>query len=123
VLTLGADRSQGLDDLLWAASAARDDSWQRRVSEFAPERQIFMNELRRSALLGNSFGDEEGENVVLEKIDCDDGLRLAITSATYGQIVRTSDSLINEFAPSHTSPAVRLSGGVRARSAFAARRC
>ena len=98
VVTLPADPLQRLDELVEPAGTRRGASWLRRVSEFAPERQMYMAATRRSVLLANKFGDEDGMNAILDEIDCGERLRVTIGSASYGQIVRTSDSLINEFA-------------------------
>jgi hypothetical protein len=57
-----------------------------------------MATIRRSAFLANQFGDEAGDNVVLAKISAAPRLAISVNTATYGQIVRTSDSLVNEFA-------------------------
>lgn len=109
VLTLASDPTQRLADLLVGVGRPRDHAWHQKVSSFAPERQAFISVLRRSVATGNTFGDEEGMNVILDEITCEDALHMTVTSGSYGQIVRTSDSLINEFA---------LFGYLAGRSAF-----
>jgi hypothetical protein len=71
-----------------------------RWAAFAESRQQFMSALRRVDGFNNPMGDEAGDNVVLHSISQDESgsLRMLTGMATYGQIVRTSDSLINEFA-------------------------
>jgi hypothetical protein len=59
---------------------------------------MYMSTLRRDAFLGNPFGDEEGQNVILDRLGADGRLRAEVARASYGQIVRTSDALINEFS-------------------------
>ena len=77
---------------------SRGDFWRSRVSTFAGERQKLMATLRQDASLANPFGDEGGENLVLERLGGSPRISLRAATATYGQIVRTSDALINEFA-------------------------
>jgi len=97
VLTLAVDSPGDVDGVVVGNGPERDPSWLRRVSEFAPERQMFMATMRRNVYQQNRFGDDAGMNVVLDAIACD-SLQLTVATATYGQIVRTSDSLISEFA-------------------------
>lgn len=97
-LALTVAASSPLSALLDSQAVARTDHWNRYTAEFAQERQAFMATLRRDSLFGNPFGDEEGANLVLDSLVLGPPLRLTAARATYGQIVRTSDSLINEFA-------------------------
>lgn len=76
----------------------RSADWTRRASRFAAERQAFMSRLRQQAGHANSVGDEAGDNAVLGEIEVDTSITLRVGAATYGQIVRTSDSLLQEFA-------------------------
>ena len=66
----------------------------------AASRQQFMASLRRADGFENPLGDEAGDNLVLKSLSfgSDGSLKLTTGIATYGEIVRTSDSLINEFA-------------------------
>jgi hypothetical protein len=101
VLTIPAGPGQALDSLLVPEPTPRSGAWSARVGEFAAERQMFMATLRRTSSGANPFGDEQGENLVLDSLelrDPGDRLRMSVSTARYGQIVRTSDSLINEFA-------------------------
>ena len=98
VLTLPQQDRQALGSIVTEASAPRSDEWTERVSRFAGERQMLMAALRRSAYLANPFGDEQGQNLVLDRMRSGAGIGMEVTTASYGQIVRTSDALINEFA-------------------------
>lgn len=66
----------------------------------AESRQQFMAALRRADGFENPLGDEAGDNLVLKCLtfSSNGGLKLRAGIATYGEIVRTGDSLINEFA-------------------------
>lgn len=66
----------------------------------APERQRYIARLRMAQGFGNRFGDEAGDNLVMTEVTRDESGRLVVGAgvATYGQIVRTSDALIDEFA-------------------------
>ncbi|MFI6073754.1 hypothetical protein ACIA5C_19480 [Actinoplanes sp. NPDC051343] len=98
VLTIAAPAQQTLDSLINELGPEQDLSWKSRVSKFAPERQSFMATLRRSVFFANRFGDEGGSNLVLVGTSATPDLKMSVRTATYGQIVRTSDSLVNEFA-------------------------
>jgi hypothetical protein len=81
----------------------RSTAWLRRVSNFAEERQTWMKRLRQEKTHEHPLGhdDEVGENLVLERIDFtapNGEICLTVAGGSYGAIVRTSDSLINEFA-------------------------
>jgi hypothetical protein len=92
----GPERS--VDDVLAGAAAGRGAEWKRRTSSFAQERQTFMATSRRSFTHQNRFGDDHGDNAILDWLRPAAALEMIVGAATYGQIVRTSDSLINEFA-------------------------
>jgi hypothetical protein len=109
VLTLPTEDNVTLDEILDDRVAVREPAWRSRVAGFAGERQALMATLRRDANLANPFGDEGGENLVLERLSGSPRIDLSAATATYGQIVRTSDALINEFA---------LMGHLLERSAF-----
>jgi hypothetical protein len=113
VLTLPAADSVQLDEILDDRIVSRDRAWRARASTFAGERQKLMASLRQDASLANPFGDEGGENLVLERLSGSPRISLTAATATYGEIVRTSDALINEFA---------LMGYLLERSAFRQRR-
>jgi hypothetical protein len=98
VLTIAPAAPQRLDSLITDIEGPRGADWTARVSRFAPERQAFMATMRRSASFSNKFGDEAGSNIVLAKISAAPELTMSVNTATYGQIVRTCDSLVNEFA-------------------------
>lgn len=98
VITVAPPSGQRLSEVITDIEGPRGDDWTRRVSEFAPGRQSFMATMRRSASLSNPFGDEAGSNIVLSKIVAAPRLTMSVNTATYGQIVRTCDSLVNEFA-------------------------
>ena len=97
VVTLKPKDGLRLDHLLKRTASRRSDSWHRRTSSFAGDRQSFMATLRSAPDNQNSFGDEEGRNLILDEVRSGSDLELVVAEATYGQIVRTSDSLINEF--------------------------
>lgn len=63
-------------------------------------RQLFMSALRRVDGFENPWGDEAGDNVVMKKLSLrrDGALQMDAGIATYGEVVRTCDSLVNEFA-------------------------
>jgi hypothetical protein len=66
---------------------------------FAEARQAYLRRLRSTSAFSNPLGDEDGDNLVLTRLSGDaDWLRMFCSVATYGEIVRTSDSLQNEFA-------------------------
>jgi hypothetical protein len=98
VITIAPGKPQELGALLAEIEGRRGAEWTARVSRFASERQAFMATLRRNVSLSNKFGDEEGSNIVLAKISANPGLAMSVNTATYGQIMRTCDSLVNEFA-------------------------
>ena len=98
VLTIAPRGPQRLDSIIKDIEDLRDTEWTTRVSRFASERQAYMATLRRSVSLSNKFGDEAGSNIVLANIDAEPDLTMSVNTATYGQIMRTSDSLVNEFA-------------------------
>lgn len=98
VLTIAPSAPQQLENVLKNIEDVRDADWTARVSRFAAERQAYMATLRRSVSLSNQFGDEAGSNVVLERIHAAPDLAMSVNTASYGQIMRTSDSLVNEFA-------------------------
>jgi hypothetical protein len=66
----------------------------------AAERQRYIARLRMAQGFGNRFGDEAGDNLVMTDVIRDEKGRLVVGAgvATYGQIMRTSDALIDEFA-------------------------
>jgi hypothetical protein len=98
VITIAPPAPQQLNSIITDIEGPRGDGWTQRVTRFAQARQSFMAMLRRSASLSNPFGDEAGFNIVLTKISAASRLAMSVNTATYGQIVRTSDSLVNEFA-------------------------
>jgi len=98
VVTIAPPAPQRLDGIITGIEEPRDNAWSNRVSRFAPERQAFMATMRRSVSLSNKFGDEAGANIVLGEIRASCDLTMVVNTASYGQIVRTSDSLVNEFA-------------------------
>lgn len=98
VITIAPPRPQPLGGIIARLVAPRDAEWSARVSRFAGERQAFMATMRRSVSLSNRFGDEAGLNIVLEELSTTPDLTMTVNTATYGQIMRTSDSLVNEFA-------------------------
>jgi hypothetical protein len=109
VITIAPAEEQRLDKLITDIEGPRGADWKRRVSEFAPGRQAFMTTMRRSTSLANPFGDEAGANIVLARISSAPELTMSVNTATYGEIVRTCDSLVNEFA---------MFAGLASRSAF-----
>jgi hypothetical protein len=98
VTTIAPSTPQPLDSVITDIEGSRGDDWTQRVSRFAPERQAFMATMRRSASLSNTFGDEAGANIVLTRISAATKLTMSVNTASYGQIMRTGDSLVNEFA-------------------------
>jgi hypothetical protein len=92
------EKAQSFDSIITDIEGPRGGDWTDRVSTFASSRQAFMATIRRDASLSNSFGDEAGANIVLARVSAGDGIAMSVNTATYGQIVRTSDSLVNEFA-------------------------
>jgi len=98
VVTIAPAAPQRLDSLIIGLEEPRGVEWTTRASRFASERQAFMATLRRSVSLANKFGDEDGANIVLGRISAAPAVAMTVNIATYGQIVRTSDSLVNEFA-------------------------
>ncbi len=88
----GEELSELLDPQLTVRRADREPS-------FADPRQGYMNRLPgRSA--SHLRDDESGDNLVLEHVryNATGRLRLTASVGTYGQIVRSCDSLLNEFA-------------------------
>lgn len=98
VVTLPAGPGDTMNDIVDLDDSPRDANWQQRASRFAAERQQFITTLRGDANYRNRIGDEDGETVVLSSITVAPRLRLWCRRATYGQVVRTSDSLVQEFA-------------------------
>lgn len=98
VLTIAPAVPQRLDSVITDIEGPRGHDWTARVSRFAPERQAFVATMRRSMSLSNMFGDEAGANVVLARISAAPDIAVSVNTATYGQIMRTCDSLVNEFA-------------------------
>jgi hypothetical protein len=98
VLTIAPSAPQRLDTVITDIEGPRGPDWTARVSTFAPERQAFVATMRRSVALSNRFGDEAGANIVLSRITAAPQLAMSVNTATYGQIMRTCDSLLNEFA-------------------------
>ncbi|HKN55090.1 MAG TPA: hypothetical protein VJX66_21525, partial [Amycolatopsis sp.] len=98
VITIAPPQAQRLDEVITDIEGPRGADWKLRVSEFASGRQAFMATMRRSTSLSNMFGDEAGANIVLARISATPRLGMSVNTATYGQIVRTCDSLVNEFA-------------------------
>jgi hypothetical protein len=98
VVTIAPQAPQPLDSVVADIEAPRGSDWTARVSRFAAERQAFVATMRRSVSFSNKFGDEAGANVVLAKISANPNLAISVNTATYGQIMRTCDSLVNEFA-------------------------
>ena len=98
VVTIAPGEAQELDSIITDTEGPRGGDWTDRVSKFAESRQEFMTTIRRDASLSNSFGDEAGANIVLARVSAGDKVAMSVNTATYGQIVRTSDSLVNEFA-------------------------
>ena len=98
VVTIRPRMQQDLGSVLQGEPVRRSESWSRRVAQFAGERQMYMASLRRNANASSLFDDESGENIVVDHISVGDEISVRVSTATYGQIVRTSDALINEFA-------------------------
>jgi hypothetical protein len=98
VVTIAAPAPQRLDSIIAGVETPRGAAWTERVSRFAPERQEFMATMRRGLSSANTFGDEAGDNVVLAAISADSDVTMTVNTASYGQIMRTSDSLVTEFA-------------------------
>lgn len=70
-----------------------------KAASFAEARQAYIYRLRGMDAFSNPWGDEDGDNLILSDLSFDtDGLRIACSVATYGEIVRTSDALHTEFA-------------------------
>jgi hypothetical protein len=98
VFTLRKEAEDTLDNLVLLDDAPRDLEWLRRTSAFASQRQQFMSVLRRDSSHVNPFGDEDGDNLVLSRLLTRGRIRMKVGTATYGQIMRTSDALVHEFA-------------------------
>lgn len=98
VITIAPSAPQQFVSIITDIEGQRGADWTHRVSRFAPERQAFMATMRRNASLSNMFGDEAGANIVLAKISAAPELAVSVNTASYGQIMRTCDSLVNEFA-------------------------
>ncbi len=64
----------------------------------ADSRQRLMRTWRRMNDSGSHLEDELGDNYCLKQLHVDGGLCLDVAVATYGEIMRSSDALINEFA-------------------------
>lgn len=97
-IAVAAKTGENLEGLLRFDGSERHESWTDRTSRFAAERQQYMNTIRRMSTTANSFGDEEGSNLILSVLDFAPALRMRVNLASYGQIVRTSDALVHEFA-------------------------
>ena len=100
-VAMPATVDESLDGLLDPRWIPRPHAWEVKASKFAPQRQKYMKCLRGLTSFGNVFGDDDGDNLVLDNVTFDPGsghVRLQVSIATYGQIMRTSDSLLHEFA-------------------------
>lgn len=101
-VAIPAANGESLSDLLEPQVSVRPSDWQDWAGSFAQERQKYIAAVRTMMPESNNKrGDEDGDNLVLDRLSPDGSLRelrLATSVATYGQIMRTSDSLINEFA-------------------------
>lgn len=70
-----------------------------KAASFAETRQAYIYRLRGIDVFSNPWGDEDGDNLVVTDLSCGtNGIRISCSVATYGEIVRTSDALQNEFA-------------------------
>ncbi len=98
VAVIPATPDDNLDELIEPDCEETSPDWHHRTGRFAAERQQYMRRLRRSVSHGYALGDEEGDNLALHSLKLGDRLSMRVTIATYGEIVRTSDSLLNEFA-------------------------
>lgn len=100
-IVIPALADESLDELLDIRWKSRANEWTARHSRFAPERQQYMESLRSNETHRNPWGDEAGDNLVLDELEINTetgNLLLHTAVATYGEIVRTSDSLLSEFA-------------------------
>jgi hypothetical protein len=91
-----------LDEILSREWKERPHEWEVTNSTFAAERQAYMSRLRSlPQYRGPQGDDEDGDNLVLDHLAIDptsERLKLHPAIATYGQIVRSCDALLNEFA-------------------------
>lgn len=97
------DDPTSLRSLLVGAPVARSTDWHEAAERFAEARQDLISRWRHIDDDPRA-DDETGWNLVLEEFSgtplADGRIQWEITTAhaTYGQIVRTSDALLNEFA-------------------------
>lgn len=98
VAVVPATPKDSLDELIEPECEDLPADWHYRTGRFAGERQQYMRRLRRSTKHGYAMGDEEGDNLALHSLKIGNSLSMRVVIATYGEIVRTSDSLLNEFA-------------------------
>lgn len=101
-VVIPARPGEELDHLLIPDWRLRPRGWAMRTAKFADARQQYVRSLHDAQRASRPWADDEaGDNLILSRIETDSltgGLRLEVSLGTYGQIVRTSDSLINEFA-------------------------
>jgi hypothetical protein len=100
-VVMPAVRGEALGGLLSPEWKPRSREWALRNSSFAAERQLYMRRLRDLGPHQNPLGDEEGDNLILDEVVLNPVtgfLNMHVSIGTYGQIVRTSDALLNEFA-------------------------
>lgn len=85
-----------LESLIGDQIAERDHTCFRLLAD---SRQQLMRKWRAMGSKDErELEDERGDNYCLTELRSDGGLRLEVGVATYGEIVRSCDSLINEFA-------------------------
>jgi len=103
VIAVPMSDANSLKTLLVGDAHERPRTWQRWAGEFANERQALIRRWR--GLDGyRDTDDESGWNLVLDSLEVtasnggSSNWQAHASQATYGQIVRTSDSLLNEFA-------------------------
>lgn len=99
VVIVPASAQDSLKGLVIPDPRPRGPDWRRRTSTFAWQRQQYMQKLRRQSSPTNPYRDDEsGSILTLGELVGGEQMRLRVGAATYGQIVRTSDSLVHEFA-------------------------
>ena len=94
---LPAGKDQGLVGLV--GPVVEESQVLPQAATFAESRQAYIRRLRNIDAFKNPLGDEEGDNLAVQSLSYS-GENISITCgiATYGEIVRTSDALQNEFA-------------------------
>jgi hypothetical protein len=101
-IALPASATTRIDNLLGLVAERQEKELQRFASTFAQARQRLIGAWRR--LDGTTdVDDERGSNYTLHELCVENGdpeprVRLHVGVASYGEIVRTCDALVNEFA-------------------------